>query len=117
MDTHSATQGYFGIGTEWSEKVKAHASDYLVALQNSGCLIEYWAPREVDTQEPHDQDEVYVITAGTADFDMNGQLRSVVSGDLIFVPAGMPHRFVRFSPDLAMWIVFFGPRLATAPAR
>ena len=48
------------------------------------------------------------MTNGHADFDMDGSVRSVTAGDLIFVPAGVPHRFVRFSAAIAMWVVFFG---------
>ena len=30
-------------------------------------------------------------------------------GDLLFVPAGVEHRFEEFSDDLAVWVVFYGP--------
>jgi mannose-6-phosphate isomerase-like protein (cupin superfamily) len=30
-------------------------------------------------------------------------------GDLLFVPAGVEHRFEEFSDDLAAWVVFYGP--------
>ena len=107
-DVNVAT-GYIATQSEWARRLAStHGPDWLIAFENAGCLIEYWAPRIPDTQNPHDRDEVYVITAGDADFDMDGNVRSVTAGDLIFVPAGIPHRFVSFSADLAMWIVFFG---------
>src|SRR5687768_3069118 len=110
MNKKKSSEGYIGTKNEWAQRLAAvHKPDWLVAFDNTDCLVEYWAPRVPDTQEPHDRDEVYVIIEGDADFDMNGQLRSVTAGDLIFVPAGMRHRFVRFSADLAMWVVFFGP--------
>ena len=31
------------------------------------------------------------------------------AGDCFFVPAGVEHRFTRFSPDFAAWVVFWGP--------
>ena len=106
-----SSEGYIGTMSEWATRVAPpNKSDWLITLNNNNCLVEYWAPRIPDTQEPHDRDEVYIIIAGNADFDMDGQLRSVTQGDLIFVPAGISHRFVKFSTDLAMWIVFFGPR-------
>ncbi|MBI3897152.1 MAG: cupin domain-containing protein [Gammaproteobacteria bacterium] len=110
MNPTKSPAGYIATKHEWAQRLAATPKpDWLVAFDNTDCLVEYWAPRDPDTQEPHDRDEVYVIIAGDADFDMNGQRRAVVDGDLIFVPAGMPHRFVRFSADLAMWVVFFGP--------
>ena len=30
-------------------------------------------------------------------------------GDLLFVAAGVPHRFEDFSDDLAVWVMFYGP--------
>jgi mannose-6-phosphate isomerase-like protein (cupin superfamily) len=32
------------------------------------------------------------------------------AGDVLFVPAGMPHRFEDFSDDLAVWVIFYGPK-------
>jgi hypothetical protein len=28
---------------------------------------------------------------------------------VLFVPAGMDHRFVNFSGDFAAWVIFYGP--------
>jgi mannose-6-phosphate isomerase-like protein (cupin superfamily) len=30
-------------------------------------------------------------------------------GDLLFVWAGVEHRFEEFTDDLAVWVVFYGP--------
>lgn len=30
-------------------------------------------------------------------------------GDVLFVPAGIEHRFVDFSADFATWVFFHGP--------
>lgn len=68
-----------------------------------------YAPNKVDLQEPHDRDEYYFIIRGHGDF-INGEVRhSFETGDIIFVPAYQPHRFVDFSDDLAVWVVFYGP--------
>ena len=110
-------EGYIGTRHEWAAHVATDKSDWLIALENRGCLVEYWALRFPDTQEPHDRDEVYVIIDGEGEFDMNGQLSPIGAGDLIFVPAGMPHRFTRYSSNLAMWIVFFGPQYDLSASR
>jgi hypothetical protein len=40
-----------------------------VALFNRGDLsVELFAPHEVDTQQPHEQDEIYIIAAGAGVF-------------------------------------------------
>jgi len=30
-------------------------------------------------------------------------------GDLLFVPAGIVHRFEDFTDDFATWVMFYGP--------
>ena len=37
-------------------------------------------------------------------------------GDLLFVPAGVVHRFEEFTDDLAVWVVFYGPEGGEASA-
>jgi Cupin domain len=110
MTQKTSPAGYFGLMSEWAPQVTPPQPEYLIAFNNGDCLIEYWTPRDEDDQKPHDRDEVYVLTAGQSEFILGDGLRTVKAGDLIFVPAGMPHRFVNFSNDLAMWIVFFGKR-------
>ena len=54
--------------------------------------IEYFAPKKVDTQNPHKQDEIYVIIKGHGIFYRNGERTSFKEHDLLFVPPGMEHR-------------------------
>jgi mannose-6-phosphate isomerase-like protein (cupin superfamily) len=61
-----------------------------------------------DDQEPHTEDEVYVVTAGQAAFEAGGRRVEVGPGAVIFVPAGEPHRFADITADLAA-LVLFGP--------
>jgi quercetin dioxygenase-like cupin family protein len=35
--------------------------------------------------------------------------RPFAPGDVIFVEAGVVHRFEDFSPDFTTWVVFWGP--------
>jgi mannose-6-phosphate isomerase-like protein (cupin superfamily) len=76
-------------------------------LQNKSMSIEYFAPKNIDTQQPHAQDEIYVIASGNSSFYRNGETIDCKTGDVIFVPAGMEHRFVNFSEDFATWVIFY----------
>ena len=54
-------------------------------------------------------DEVYVVVEGRGQF-RNGDTRHPFGpGDLLFVPAGVVHRFEDFTDDLAVWVIFYGP--------
>ena len=62
----------------------------------------------VDDQQPHTEDEIYVVTAGRAMFEAGGDRVAVGPGSVIFVPAHEVHRFTEITQDLAA-IVIFGP--------
>ena len=110
MSNPNILDGFIATKNDMTHKLAdANGRDYLSILDNDNCLIQYWTPKSPDSQPPHDRDEVYIIIAGKADFEMNNEVRATGASDLIFVPAGIPHRFVKCSSDLAMWIVFFGP--------
>jgi mannose-6-phosphate isomerase-like protein (cupin superfamily) len=69
--------------------------------------VEYYAPRTSDPQQPHAQDEVYVVVSGTGKFYCDGQTIGFSTGDVLFVPAGVEHRFKDFSNDFATWVIFY----------
>ena len=62
----------------------------------------------VDGQQPHTEDEVYVVLAGRSRFTAGGESRDAGPGDVIFVPARVPHRFHDISEELRA-VVVFGP--------
>lgn len=82
-----------------------------VGLFAHGTLqVEVYAPRGTDPQQPHDRDEVYVVARGTGMVFCDGRRAPFGPGDFLFVPAGVAHRFEGFSDDLAVWVLFYGPK-------
>lgn len=69
-----------------------------------------YAPQPADRQEPHAQDEAYIVVRGTASFRRPSDVVEVRAGDYLFVPAGMEHRFEAMSEDFATWAIFYGPK-------
>lgn len=96
--------------TEAGEKAAASENEpYVVMLRRGTLELGYYAPSGADRQRPHEQDEVYLIVSGTGRF-VNDDVESPFGpGDTLFVPAGVEHRFVDFSDDTEMWVVFYGP--------
>jgi mannose-6-phosphate isomerase-like protein (cupin superfamily) len=81
-----------------------------VALFRHGTLtVKLYAPRGHDAQTPHTLDEVYVVERGAGTFFDGTTRRAFAAGDLIFVAAGIPHRFEDFTDDLSVWVMFYGP--------
>lgn len=62
-----------------------------------------------DRQQPHTQDELYLVHAGSATMEIGARQWPARAGDAFFVAAGESHRFDDPSPDFATWVVFYGP--------
>lgn len=88
--------------------LEEHEFPFTVMMKHGTMTIEYFAPQEVDTQTPHKQDEIYVIIKGHSSFYRNGEKTTCKKNDILFVPAGMEHRFENFSDDFATWVIFYG---------
>lgn len=81
-----------------------------VELFHHGTLdVELYAPRGRDPQQPHRRDEVYVVVQGSGTFLNGADRERFGAGDLLFVPAGVVHRFEEFTNDLVVWVIFYGP--------
>ena len=80
------------------------------AVMRHGTMeLEIYAPKARDPQKPHSRDEVYIVARGRGQFQ-NGPVRhAVAQGDVLFVPAGVEHRFEEFSDDFVVWVIFYGP--------
>ncbi len=72
--------------------------------------VELYAPPSPDPQQPHEQDEIYIIAQGSGEFlleeEGGDKIIPVKANDFIFVPAGVAHRFINFS-DLKVWVFFY----------
>jgi mannose-6-phosphate isomerase-like protein (cupin superfamily) len=60
----------------------------------------------VDDQDPHTEDEVYVILEGRARMTVGDETCDVGPGDTVFVPAGTPHLYHDITEDLRIVYVF-----------
>jgi len=77
-------------------------------MEHGTMSVEIYRPVGTDKQTPHKQDELYVVISGSGDF-INGETRSPFQkGDVLFVPAGIVHRFENFTDDFLTWVIFYG---------
>jgi mannose-6-phosphate isomerase-like protein (cupin superfamily) len=81
-----------------------------VELFRHGTLtVELYAPRGSDPQAPHTRDEVYAVVRGSGWFRNGNDRHRFGPGDVLFVPAGVVHRFEEFPDDMVVWVFFYGP--------
>jgi hypothetical protein len=71
--------------------------------------VEIYTPAGRDAQSSHSRDEVYLVARGRGAFFDGIDRHEVEEGSFLFVAAGQPHRFEDFSPDFAVWVLFYGP--------
>jgi hypothetical protein len=82
---------------------------FLTVLRHGTLEVEIYKPDRVDRQQPHTRDELYVVVSGTGWFVNGASRQPFAPGEVLFVPAGVPHRFEEFSDDFATWVFFYGP--------
>jgi len=88
---------------------------FLYALRHGSMKLGLYAPKSVDPQHPHKQDELYIVASGTGFFVKNGERRRFTVHDVLFVEAGAEHRFEDFSDDFSTWVIFWGPEGGEIP--
>lgn len=79
-------------------------------LRHGSMSVEWYAPAGHDPQQPHEQDELYVVVIGSGLFLNRGVTQPFGPGDVLFVPAGVEHRFLDFTDDFGTWVIFYGPQ-------
>jgi mannose-6-phosphate isomerase-like protein (cupin superfamily) len=66
-----------------------------------------------DPQRPHGEDEAYLVLRGRGRIRVGGEDRAVEPGSVVFVPAGVEHRFHDITEELSL-AVCFAPAEGTA---
>lgn len=61
---------------------------------------------QTDEQQPHTEDEIYVVRAGRAVLRTPSGDADVEPGAVLFVPAGEEHRFVEITEPLDVLVIF-----------
>ncbi|MBB0232598.1 cupin domain-containing protein [Streptomyces calidiresistens] len=103
--------------------MKAFRLDQLEAerLANDGAYLQFLRERnmsvglyalnagEPDPQSPHRQDEVYLVVSGRGSLTVGEETVQVGRGSVVYVPAGVPHRFHHITEDLRVLVVFSPP--------
>jgi mannose-6-phosphate isomerase-like protein (cupin superfamily) len=92
---------------EVRKRLEAGEGGYEVVHSSAGLEIGVYvlvAP-EPDRQQPHDDDEVYVVLSGQGVLTVEGDAIPVTEGQAVFVPAGAEHRFTGYE-GLSVLVIF-----------
>jgi mannose-6-phosphate isomerase-like protein (cupin superfamily) len=89
------------------ERLVAAGGGYEIVHESPGLEIGVYAlvAPEPDRQQPHEDDEVYVVLEGRGVLEVEGEAVELREGHAAFVAAGAEHRFVGYE-QLAVLVVF-----------
>jgi quercetin dioxygenase-like cupin family protein len=86
-----------GQAVHWVEHLRVEALSLGTYSIPAGAL---------DDQDPHTEDEIYVVVSGRGAFEAAGERVEVGPGSTLYVPAREVHRFVDVTQDLTVVVVF-----------
>ena len=89
------------------QRLEANGGGYEIIHTSPGLEIGVyvlWAP-EPDHQQPHADDEAYIVLEGWGTLDVEGTSIPLEPGRAVFVPAGARHQFVGYE-QLSVLVIF-----------
>src|SRR5436305_6119506 len=89
------------------ERLAAARGGYEILHRSAGLEVGVYvlvAP-EPDRQQPHEDDEIYVVLEGRGVIDIEGTSVELREGQAVFVPAGAEHRFGGYE-QLSLLVIF-----------
>ena len=96
----------FDVGAV-NERLKTANGGYEIVHESPGLEVGVYvlvAP-EPDRQQPHEDDEVYVVLEGRGVLEVEGESTPVREGSAVFVPAGAKHHFAGYE-GLSVLVTF-----------
>jgi mannose-6-phosphate isomerase-like protein (cupin superfamily) len=94
---------------------EAAASQSVTLFRHGTLDLRWYTPPTPDDQTPHRRDELYIVAAETGIFVRAGERFACAAGDVLFVAAGVAHRFEECSPGFGVWVMFWGPEGGEQP--
>src|ERR1700741_2906820 len=89
------------------ERLRAAGGGYEIVHESPGLELGVYvlvAPQP-DRQQPHADDEVYVVLEGNGVLEVEGRKLELQEGSAAFVPAGAEHRFTAYE-YLTVLVIF-----------
>jgi len=98
--------GVFAVSTLINEIRDNHCYHEFLRVPAMSAGIYVLPSSRIDRQAPHKEDEIYYVVRGQSKMIIGTEQRPVSAGDVIFVDAGVEHRFVDIEQELVLLVVF-----------
>lgn len=89
------------------ERLREAGGGYEIVHESAGLEVGVYslvAP-EPDRQQPHEDDELYIVLEGAGVLEVEGKQVPVTEGTAVFVEAGAEHRFAAYE-HLSVLVIF-----------
>ena len=111
QEKQTTTRGLVSDFQETIAKIGTHSPRPVgLGLAHGSMYTLLYRPHNPDDQQPHEQDELYIVMSGSGAFVVEDERYAFGTGDMLFAPAYAVHRFEDFTDDLLLWVVFYGPK-------
>src|ERR671917_934241 len=109
MDAFTTEELFAGLDPGRHDFVEFFRSDTL------SLTVAHWPAESVDDQQPHTEDEVYYVVSGRARLSVADEEVEVTADSIVYVAAGVEHRFHDIAEDLRVIVFWAPPRHTHAP--
>ena len=102
----SSAEHRFDVG-EAQRRLAAGKGGYEVVHSSEGLEVGVYVivAHEADRQQPHKDDEVYIVLEGSGTLQVEGVKTNLHEGQAAFVAAGAGHRFTSYE-SLSLLVIF-----------
>jgi mannose-6-phosphate isomerase-like protein (cupin superfamily) len=94
------------VGKQRQQSGKPYLEFLRVPAMSAGVYV--LSTGSTDPQSPHKEDEMYYVVRGRGRMRAGSDDQAVTEGSVIFVAAGVEHRFYEITEELTV-LVFFAP--------
>jgi mannose-6-phosphate isomerase-like protein (cupin superfamily) len=102
----AATRTAFTLKMLLADRKEAYLEFLRVSSMSMGLYV--LEAGATDPQNPHTEDEVYVVTGGKAKIRVGDEVHNVEAGSILYVDAHVEHKFFDIEEKLET-LVFFAP--------
>lgn len=89
---------------QWGQRGKPYLEFLRVSAMSAGLYV--LPAGGTDPQRPHHEDEMYYVVRGQARMRLGSEDQAVTDGSVIFVQAGVEHRFHDITQELVVLVCF-----------
>jgi Uncharacterized conserved protein, contains double-stranded beta-helix domain len=93
---------------EAAEELASQGDESIESIRTDDFSLEVmrFEPGDEDPLHAHAEEEIYHVSSGSADINIEGDTRTVEAGDVIHLDPGTDHQFLNFEEEIVMTVLY-----------